>query len=195
MTINALIPENSYLYWLNLVFLLAIKPFTVGSVLFLVYLKQNRVKIDIIELMLILMLIYQAGNLIEFIFNSITDYKLGIDLALKMSNNNSNNNLLINSNDNIPRGNNANLDVPRMIRYISANLAALSARRPIGRGVGLILANGGNILADVLSSEKRANYWIDQFNFYNKNGRFRGGQNGSGPFERGTYPWDKSGNN
>jgi hypothetical protein len=136
------------------------------------------------------LLIYQVGNLIEIIFNGLPDYKLGIDLECQMANNNSNNNLPSNSNDNVPRGNSANLDVPRMVRYISANLAALSAIKPIGRAVGLILANGGNILADVLSNEEKANYWIDQFNFYNRYRRFRGGQDGSGPFERGTYPLD-----
>ena len=58
------------------------------------------------------------------------------------------------------------------------------------RAIGLTIANAGNVLADLVSNEERANYWIDQFNYYQNNGRFRGGQPGSGPFERGTNPFE-----
>lgn len=128
------------------------------------------------------MLIYQVSLLIEIILNSFIYNNLNIDLVLKMSDNN--------TGDNIPR-NSDNNDLPRLIRYLSANIAALAARKPLNRAIGLTIANAGNIIADVLSNEERANYWIDQYNFYRNNGRFRGGQSGSGPFERGTNPFDK----
>ena len=92
--------------------------------------------------------------------------------------------------DNIPRGGNRDEDMARIIRYLTANVAAITARRPITRAIGLAIGNAGNILADVVSNEERANYWIDQFNFYRATGRFRGGATCSGPFERGANPFD-----
>lgn len=92
-------------------------------------------------------------------------------------------------NDNIPR-NRENPDIARLIRYLSTNVGALLARRPVTRAIGLTVVNAGNIIADVASNEERANYWIDQWNFYKANGRFRGGAQGSGPFERGTNPFE-----
>ena len=60
--------------------------------------------------------------------------------------------------------------------------------------IGLTIANAGNILADIASDEERANYWIDQYNLYKANGRLSGGQPGSGPFERGTNPFENPDN-
>lgn len=57
--------------------------------------------------------------------------------------------------------------------------------------IGLTIANAGNILADIVSKEERANYWIDQYNLINP--RLIGGvatQEGTGSFERGTNPFD-----
>nr|YP_010041361.1 hypothetical protein J6642_mgp03 [Pisolithus microcarpus]QPA36138.1 hypothetical protein [Pisolithus microcarpus] len=102
-----------------------------------------------------------------------------------------NNNL---PNDNIPR-NRENPDYARLIRYLTTNVAALSSRRPINRLIGLTIANAGNIIADIFSNEERANYWIDQYNFYMINGRLRGGQDGTGPFERGTNPFENNSDN
>ena len=94
-----------------------------------------------------------------------------------------------NSSENIPR-NRENPDYARLIRYLSTNIAALVARRPLTRTIGITIANAGNILADVATNEERANYWIDQYKFYMRNGRFRGGLEGTGPFERGTNPFE-----
>jgi hypothetical protein len=91
--------------------------------------------------------------------------------------------------DNIPRNSDPQ-DLDRIIRYLFTNIAALIARRPMSRAIALTIANAGNVLADILTNEQRANYWIDQYNFYRINGRFRGGQPGYGPFERGTNPFD-----
>jgi hypothetical protein len=105
---------------------------------------------------------------------------------------NTNTNTNTNTNDNIPR-NTTNPDYPRLIRYLSTNIAALSIQRPMTRAIGLTIANAGNIIADIVSSEEKANYWIDQYNFFMRNGRLRGGQDGTGPFERGTNPFDNQG--
>ena len=64
----------------------------------------------------------------------------------------------------------------------------------MSRAIGLTVANAGNILADVATNEERANYWIDQYYFFKANGRFRGGAPGTGPFERGTNPFEPSPN-
>jgi hypothetical protein len=189
LTINTLIPQDSYLYKLNLVFTLASKPFTVGSILFLIYVKKNRLKVDILEKFLILMLFYQVCLLTEVVFNSFTYSNFDIDITTKMADNN--------TGDNIPRGNNNNnnQDIPIILRYLSGNIAALIAKRSMTRAIGLAIANGGNIIADVLSNEEKANFAIDEFNFFRENGRLRGGHPGSGPFERGfgpeTNPFEK----
>lgn len=79
-------------------------------------------------------------------------------------------------------------DFPRLIRYVAVNIAALATRRPVVRAINVILANAGNIVADVLTDPGRATYWLDQLEFQRANGRFRGGQPGSGPLERGNMP-------
>nr|WVH38105.1 hypothetical protein [Cubamyces menziesii] len=135
-----------------------------------------------LDTLLILMLIYQVGILIEISINSFIYYNTDFDSILKMSSNS--------TGDNIPNSEGRNDDMARLIRYLSGNIAALSARRPMTRAIGLTIANAGNILADIASDEARANYWIDQYNFFKVNGRFRGGQPGSGPFERGTNPFE-----
>ena len=43
-------------------------------------------------------------------------------------------------------------------------------------------------------NEERANYWIDQYYFYLRTGRFRGGLDGSGPFIRASNPFDNPNN-
>lgn len=140
------------------------------------------------------MLIYQVGMLIEIILNNLLYYSPDIDLVLKMSNNsNSNTNLNPNLGDIIPR-NRDNLDIPRIIRYLGSNIAAIFVIRPMSKAIGLTLTSAVNILADIVNNEEKANYWIDQYNFYKFNGRFRVGQGGSGPFERGTNPLDNLNN-
>ena len=91
-----------------------------------------------------------------------------LDVVLNMSDNsNSNNSNDVRSNnanipnDNIPR-NRDNPDIPRLIRYLSGNVGALMCQRPMTRAIGLTVANAGNIIADVLTNEEKANYWIDQ---------------------------------
>lgn len=135
-------------------------------------------KITIIEFLITLALIIQIGILIEYlIYSSFATNVIDIsDGIIYMSDNNT-------INDNIPR-NRENPDFPRIIRYFSTNIAALALRRPFTRVVALALVSSGNILADILSNEERANYWIDQYNFYLRTGRLRGGQEGFGPFER-----------
>jgi len=113
---------------------------------------------------------------IDIIINNFTYHNGLSEYTLCMSDN---------TTDNIPRFSD-NPDYPRLIRYITTNFAALMLRRPISRGIGLAIANTTNIMLDIFSNEERTNYWIDQYNFYQQNGRLRGGQPGTGPFERGT---------
>ena len=186
LRINTIIPNDSYCYLLHHALILIYKPFIIGPVLFLLYIKKSKVRLNILETLLICMLIYQVGLLIDIFINIFVIDSFDISSVAKMSDNN--------TGDNIPRGGGRNEDVSRLIRYISANIVALSASRPMNRTIGLTIANAGNLIADILSNEERANYWIDQFNFYQANGRMRGGQPGAGPFERGTNPFDQSGN-
>ena len=105
-----------------------------------------------------IMLIYQLGVYTDICINSLIDYSTNINLICKMSDNT--------IGDNIPRGYNQNEDRARLIRYLSTNTAALLARRPMTRIIGINIAIPGLILADIASSEERANYWIDQYRFY-----------------------------
>lgn len=201
MTLSSLMTIDSNLIWLNAVFILIFKPFTIGSMLFILFLKKSKIHLDKLEIFLILMLIYQVGMFFEMILNIFIYDTLEFDLVLKMADNNistststsTNTNTNTNTNDNIPRTRD-NPDYARLIRYLSANIGALASKRPVTRAIGLTIANAGNILADIASNEERANYWIDQYNFYKTNGRFRGGQPGSGPFERGSNPFDDPAN-
>lgn len=186
--------------WLNTVFELIVNPFSVGSLIFILFIKKSKISLNNIEILLIVMLIFQLSMFIEILLDNIIYNDSNthfINMADNNINNNTNNNTNTNSNaipnDNIPRTR-ENPDYARLIRYITANVAALANKRPITRAIGIAVANGGNILADVVSSEERANYWIDQYNFYRINGRLRGGQSGSGPFERGTNPFDNPNN-
>lgn len=179
--ITFLIPNDSYSYLLHHMLTFIYKPFIIGPVLFLIYINKCKVNIDLLDTLLILMLIYQVGLVIEIVFNTIINYSINIDLIFSMSANN--------TGDNIPRGP-VNQDPARIIRYLSTNIAALLCRKPMSRAAGLTIANAGNVIADIVSSEERANYWIDQYNFFKTHGRFRGGQPGSGPFERGANPFE-----
>jgi hypothetical protein len=182
MTINYLTPNDSYLMNLNIIPIIIFKPFTICLICYILHLFKFKNKVTIIEFLLTITLIYQISFLIEITINSFTNYTSILDL---MSNMSENNNV---PNDNTPR-NRYNPDIPRLIRYLSTNVAALMARRPMSRALGLTIVNAGNILADVVSNEERANYWIDQYNFFRANG-IRGGLNGTGPFERGTNPFE-----
>nr|WVH38292.1 hypothetical protein [Trametes meyenii] len=173
-----IIPNDSYFYFLHHILILIYKPFIIGPVLFLILKKKCKLYFSMLDTLLILMLIYQVGLLIEIIINSFINYSIDIDLIFKMSGNNTGNN--------ISSSEGRNNDLARLIRYLFANVAALLAKRPMSKAIGLTIANVGNILADVASDEARANYWINQYNFYMANGRLRGGQSGSGPFERYT---------
>lgn len=170
---------------------------TLGFLIFAGFLYKTKVKFNFIEFILVLSLIFQLSALLELIlcklifickFNLLEFLNINnLDLTSNMSSGSVN----PNSGDNVPRGNGNNReDAARLIRYLFANIAALSARRPVTRGVGIAIANAGNIIADVVSDEQRANYWIDNFQHLQKYGRFRGGQEGYGPFERGTSPFD-----
>ena len=46
------------------------KPFIIGPVLFLICIKKSKVNLSLLDILLIFMLIYQAGLCIEIIFNS-----------------------------------------------------------------------------------------------------------------------------
>jgi hypothetical protein len=187
LALNLLIPEDSIFIWINLALIILLKHSIVGSILFIMWLKHFNTKVILtkIDIILIIALIYQLGIIIEIIINNLIYYNLDLDCVSNMSDNNNN------TGDNIPR-NRDNPDYARLIRYLTTNIVALTGRRPINRAIGVTIANAGNILADIVSNEERANYWIDQFNFYNINGRFRGGQEGTGPFEIGTNPFDRS---
>ncbi|MBM6387845.1 MAG: hypothetical protein JSY10_28415 [Paenibacillus sp.] len=105
-----------------------------------------------------------------------------------MSDNNANsNNSSSDRFTNIPNQNN---NYNSMIRTIAVNAAALAARTPRTRAVSLILGNTYSALTDVITNEEKANFWIDQYNFYQQNGRLRGGSTGEGPFEREFNPFN-----
>nr|WVH38274.1 hypothetical protein [Trametes maxima] len=178
-----IIPNDSYFYLLHHILILIYKPFIIGPVLFLIFKKKCKLYFSVLDTLLILMLIYQVGLLIDIIINNFINYSTDIDLIFKMSGNTTGNN--------IPSSEGRNNDIARLIRYLSANVAALSARRPMSRAIGLTIANAGNILADIASDEARANCWIDRYNFYMANGRFRGG---SGPFERDNNTFENPDN-
>ena len=192
LALSLLIPKDSILIWINLALTILFKPSTIGTILFLIWLKNSNSKVCLtkIDLILILVLIYQLGIIIDVIINNLIHYNLDNYSVLNMCETN-------NTGENIPLlllRNRENPDYARLIRYLSTNVAALLSRRPLTRAIGLTLANAGNILitikADIASNEERANYWIDQYNFYTRNGRLRGGPDGTGPFERGTNPFE-----
>lgn len=171
------------------------------------YQYKSKSQVSVLEYVLTLTLIYQLGLLTEILIN-INRYQ---DLLLynydfifsmdddnqsnpnKNSNQNSYNKIYPNMglNDNIPRHHD-NPDLSRMVRYISGNVAALMAGSARNRAIGVFASNSFNLIADVISNEEKANYWIDQYNFYNKHGRMRGGKDGSGPFEREFNPFDQN---
>ena len=180
---SVLISNDSSIYLLHQSLILIYKPFIIGPVLFLLYIHKCKVSIGLLDTLLIILLIYQVGILIDIFINNLFDYSMNINLICAIADNN--------PGYKIPRGGNQNPDYGRLIRYLSANIAALSARRPFTRAIGLTIANAANILADVVSNEDRAKYWADQFNFFRVHGRFRGGHLGSGPFEIGSNPFEK----
>lgn len=186
MTINCITPSDSYFTGLKFFSTILFKPFTIGLIFYIVYLLKFNIKVTIVELLLTLTLIAQVSFLFEIVINDLMYSDLISDSGIFMSENS-----LPNPTDNIPR-NKENVDYARLIRYLSGNIAALTVRRPMTRAIGLTIANAGNILADVATNEEKANYWIDQYNHYVRTGRFRGGQGGSGPFERGTNPFENS---
>ena len=170
---------------------------TLGFLIFAGFLYRTKFQISFIELILTVSLIYHLSTLLELIlcklifickFNLLEFLNINnLDLTSNMSSGTGN----PNSEDGIPRGNGNNReDTGRIIRYIATNVAALAIRRPMTRAAGIAIANAGNIIADILSDPERANYWIDNIQHFQRYGRFRGGQEGYGPFERGTSPFD-----
>jgi hypothetical protein len=96
--------------------------------------------------------------LFEFIQNKFIYTTLDVDLILKLSD--------TYTDDYISIGGIDNPDIPRIIRYLTSIIAALAASSPMGRVAGLGIALAGKIIADVISNEEKANYWIDQYNFF-----------------------------
>jgi len=186
------------------------KPYSIGILLYIGYLAKSTNKKSKIELILILTLIFQIGNLVEFlIFNAFPDLfgssltkldnlslKNFVDNMSSQPNNNGNNNIPNNNipNNNIPNNNNS-FNLPQLARYLATNVAALALRRPIMRFGSVLAVNTFNTVVDIASDEARANYWIDQFNHFRRFGRFRGGQEGHGPFERDSQPNPNVNNN
>ena len=171
---------------------------------------KAKTQVSVLEYVLTLTLIYQLGLLTEMLINinMYQDFSLyNSDLILNMADNNQANNqntgqntnqnqYIRNSpnivlNDNIPRHHD-NPDLSRMIRYLSGNAAALMAANPRNKAVGVFVSNSFNLIADVISNEEKANYWIDQYNHYMKFGRMRGGEKGDGPFERNFNPFNNN---
>jgi hypothetical protein len=150
--------------------------------LYIGFVVKANFRVSFLELLLTMSLIYQLGLLIEFLFNSMHFYGGFYDYMTHMStpspNNNTNNNF-----NNIPPANN-NTDYGRLMRYLTLNIASLALRRPALRIGALGFTNTVNVFLDILSDERRSNFWIDNLNHYARTGRFRGGQQGSGPFER-----------
>lgn len=163
------------------------KPSIMGLVFYLMYRAKSKTHISFLEFIFSLTLIYQLGLLTEILSN-IYLYQFDLfnysDYIMNMADNNQNNNNNNNFN-NIPQNNN---DLSRLVRYIAGNAGALMAGNPRSRAASLFVTNSLNLIADVVSNEEKANYWIDQWNHYQNTGRFRGGQSGSVPFERGTDP-------
>lgn len=182
------------------------------------YRASSKIKVGLIEYIASLCLFYQLGLLTELLFNMfVTHYYNFVDyndLIMNMSSNNQNNSPGQNNNPgqnnsgnfpnpypwlnhpetilaewNLPVDNN-NMDLARLVRYISGNLIAYSMRQPRTRLASAAMTNGFNVILDVISNEQRANYWIDQYNHWIIHGRLRGGQSGYGPFERGTNPFE-----
>jgi hypothetical protein len=188
VTILYLTPTNSYLMNIFIVSTMLFKPFIIGLIYYILHILKFNTKVTIIEILLTILLIYQFSLLFDISINNLTNNSNISDYVMSMSDNNTQNI----PNDNIP-SNRDNPDIPRIIRSLTTNIAALTARRPITKAIALTIANAGNVMADILSNEERANYWIDQYNFYMSNGRFRGGQSGTGPFEIGTNPFLNAG--
>lgn len=180
-----------FFYFNNLLF----KPSTIGLIFYVMYRIKAKTKVSKLEYFLSLSLIYQLGLLTE-VFINIDFYQLNLinytDYILNVSDNNENLNKTGQLNDNIPR-HHENPDLSRMIRYISGNVAALMMKNPKSRVIGVFATNSYNLIADIISNEEKANYWIDQYNYYSRHGRMRGGADGIGPFERGFNPFNPNG--
>ena len=184
------------LNFFNLMVFIFKNPYILGFLFYFLYLVKYNFRINLVEIILSLFLIYYASLLIQIIFNYIIVYldcKFNLlellevntyDYTFDMADRN---NI---PNDNIPRGSGNPNDVPRIIRYLVTNIAALAVRRPAGRVLSVTIANGANVIFDILSCEEKANYWIDQGNHFARTGRFRGGQEGHGPFEREVNPFE-----
>lgn len=164
------------------------KPYIFGFILYIWVLVKANFRVSLLEFLLTISLIYQLGLLIELLFNSMYYYGGFTDYMTHMStpsdSNAPNNNNNTNNNFNyIPQAN-SNTDYARIIRYLSLNIATLALRRPVLRIGALSFTNSINVFLDILSDERRSNFWIDTLNNFTRTGRFRGGQPGSGPFER-----------
>ena len=160
--------------------ILIYKPYIIGPILFLIYIKKCKVYLGLLDKLLIFMLIYQVGLLIEIFINSFINYELDINLICSMADNN--------TGGNSAGGSGRNDDLPRLIRYLTTNVAALPAKRPMTRALGLTIANQGNILADVATDEKKAKFWADQYNHFRHNGKFNTSDKKE-LFEEGTKPF------
>ena len=163
------------------------KPYIIGPVLFLIYIKKCKVYLGVLDTLLILMLIYQVGLLIEIIIYSFINYELDINLICTMADNNTGGNPAGSSTSG---GSGSNNDLPRLIRYLTANVAALAAKRPMTRALGLTIANSGIVLADIASDERKANFWLEQANHFRANRTFKVIDGKSVNFENGANPFD-----
>jgi hypothetical protein len=116
-------------------------------------------------------LIYHISLLIEISYSYFLNYYhinysgssgdrgVQTDYFLYMNDNNQSDNINNpNPHDNIPRNFN-NPDYPRIIRYISSNIAAMAIKRPFIRIGTILLTNGTNLFYDALSNEEKAPRW------------------------------------
>lgn len=151
---------------------------------------KAKYKISVLEYFLILTLIFQLVLLLSDILSNnnliLNELNNHLGHIFNMSDNNANNS----SSDKFTNIPNQNNNYNSMIRTIAVNAAALAARTPRTRAVSLILGNTYSTLTDIITNEEKANYWIDQYTFYQQNGRLRGGSTGEGPFEREFNPFN-----
>ena len=134
------------LYYNSVIFIKSLPKIFILFILYIIICKPN---LGIFDIMFLVGLIFQFSLLIDFFSYCITNYLTHTNLILYVTD--------PNLEHNIPKTNDS-IDIPRIIRYASANIAALGFRRPLNRMMALTFANAGNIIADILGNEARSAY-------------------------------------
>src|SRR5882762_6304564 len=154
ISINSIEVLNNFTLLISIISIYLFKPYVIGLIIYMLLFYYKLIRLNIMEILLIIILIYHFGLLLDisldFISSTFVGPEFNSDYIKHMNDNNTN----TNNNNN----NNNNTDPARLIRYLVGNIAALAARRPAGRLTSFFVTNVTNVLIDVASNEERANY-------------------------------------